>query len=148
MDKYAHLKKQAREKRKEERMCISKKAYETMDEAELNGQDSYKCPYCEKFHGTQKKKKFLNRYQKRIQKLSESGAFTLEDNKKRVEEIDAELKIVSIEIGKLDKKLNALEHQKNQVLREKRKLEKKMSHNSKYKNRLIKCITKQTIGGK
>ena len=142
-DKYAHLKKKAREERKKSRMCTSKKAYETMDEAELNGQDSYKCPYCGKFHGTQRTKKFLNKYKRRIQKLSESGAFTLSSNQQRVDEIDLELKKVSSDIGLLDKKLNKIEHEKNQVLKQKSKLEKKMSHNARYKNRLLKEITEQ-----
>ena len=72
MNKYAHFSKadQVRKNKLREKKCLSKKPYESFEEAQKNGaQLIYKCQFCKKFHGSSKIFKIISK-NKKINDLS------------------------------------------------------------------------------
>lgn len=58
----------------------------------------------------------------------------IEKSKNRIKEIQKDIDDANVEISRIDKEL---EGTKNRLLKKKKKLAKKISHNQKYKNALI-----------
>jgi hypothetical protein len=52
MNKYSEFSEQAQEKRRRQRSCTYKVAYDNESDAYQKGQRYYKCDYCGKFHRT------------------------------------------------------------------------------------------------
>ena len=50
MNKYKSFSKEAHKKRKADKMCHSKKQFDSYEDAFLKKQRAYKCPICKKFH--------------------------------------------------------------------------------------------------
>ena len=145
-DKYAHIKANLRKQRKLEKMCLNKVVYETPEEATANGSDGYKCPNCGKYHSTQRMKRFLKKYKKmKSKKLTykDDEWWTFERNQERLKLLNKEMHEVSVEMGMIDKKISSLKRRITKEEKEKEKLAKKMSHNQKYKNRLVDKIHKE-----
>ena len=50
MNKYKQQSKESQKKRKLEKMCLNKKAFESQEDAFQKNQRVYKCPNCKKWH--------------------------------------------------------------------------------------------------
>ncbi len=59
MNKYKHLSDEARKLRSKIKMCLSKRSYETKEEAYQKGQEIYKCKHCGKWHRSGQLSRFM-----------------------------------------------------------------------------------------
>ena len=55
-NKYWKLSKQAQQRFRRHRACDRKRRFETEEEAQIRGQDVYRCKYCDGWHRTQRVK--------------------------------------------------------------------------------------------
>lgn len=60
MNKYKHLSKKAQQLRSKMKMCLTKRSYETKEEAYQKGQRIYQCKHCGKWHRSGQFAKFLS----------------------------------------------------------------------------------------
>lgn len=58
-DKYKSLRNKLHKQKAKEKMCKSKLAFETKEDAFQNGLSIYKCKYCGKFHRTNQLNKLV-----------------------------------------------------------------------------------------
>ena len=64
MEKYKEQKEQIHEQRSREKMCLSKLAFKTKEEAFQKGQRVYQCKFCGKWHRSGQQAKFASELKK------------------------------------------------------------------------------------